>query len=868
MGIGILKCSIAYVMASMGTFMPLISNFLGDSFGKHMMATVTVYFHPARSLGSMFKALVCAAIAFVYAVFISFSSMGVSILFDDHLHKLALGHAIVLIVFCGGGLGFVGWTKQSLSDPLVNVGCSLTSLTIITVLTREGAVQSTEFSPHKIIQVLKMIAMGVGASVFVNLAIKPVSARRDLRQNLIDITDSLAEMLAGITRAFLTGSESIEQSTFVSSSDRYKKTFAAMTKNAAEAQWEHYVLGTESQSKLEVRLVKSIQQMYQSLGGLRSAAATQFHLLSQSAPGSATPISASVVYSPMEESSNMKDYVTEEHFATLAAIAEASDEDGSRTAKETPVGFPAARSPADIFERFIMHLGPSLKSLAYTLKQILDELPCTPGPEYDIKVDSHFHSSLVKAIDLYSNARKNALSLLYRTKDLAASRPEAVEADFEEVAASCGHFSYSLLNFAEEMKNYLLVLDELKNEVDQPVVKRTWKWLRFWDQPSSRQVNNRRRDMEHASVHFQGWSPGANGMSEFASTIKPQMKLEKTEPRRDISYRIWRASKWVRREDIKFAIKVGIGAALYALPSFVPAWRPFYQLWRGEWGLLSYMLVCSMTIGAANTTSAARIFGTIVGALCSMAAWTVSGGNVFILCFLGWIMSLWNFYIIVGKGQGPFGRFIMLTYNLTALYAYALSVKVYPGHEDEGGKEPRIAQIALHRVVAVISGCLWGMFITRVIWPISARRKFRDGLSLLLLRMGLIWKRDPLAYFLEGESQHSYLDLKEELQLQRYLRQLEGLCTAAASEYQLKGPFPTATYRKILNAVGRMLDAFHAINVMIMKDPVASEGETLLLEYTAIERANLCQMISHLFQGTLSSSLPRCASCLALFLFI
>ena len=57
-----------------------------------------------------------------------------------------------------------------------------------------------------------------------------------------------------------------------------------------------------------------------------------------------------------------------------------------------------------------------------------------------------------------------------------------------------------------------------------------------------------------------------------------------------------------RRDDVKFAIKVGIGAALYALPSYMASTRPFYQRWRGEWGLLSYILVCTMTLGASNTT--------------------------------------------------------------------------------------------------------------------------------------------------------------------------------------------------------------------------------------------------------------------------
>ena len=117
-GRGVFKCSIAYLLGSMATFVPVIAGLLGNQDGKHMVATITVYFHPARSKGSMLEAMICAVLAFAYAVFISFSSMGVSILFGRTLEMLVLGHIIILIVFCGGGLGFVGWIKQRLGDPL------------------------------------------------------------------------------------------------------------------------------------------------------------------------------------------------------------------------------------------------------------------------------------------------------------------------------------------------------------------------------------------------------------------------------------------------------------------------------------------------------------------------------------------------------------------------------------------------------------------------------------------------------------------------------------------------------------------------------------------------------------------------------
>jgi hypothetical protein len=260
-----------------------------------------------------------------------------------------------------------------------------------------------------------------------------------------------------------------------------------------------------------------------------------------------------------------------------------------------------------------------------------------------------------------------------------------------------------------------------------------------------------------------------------------------------------------------------------------------------------------MTIGASNTTGLHRFFGTCLGAVCASLAWIMSSGNVFTMAFFGWVMSLFTSWLIVARNNGPLGRFIMLTYNLTALYAYSLSVRDEEDDDDEGGYNPEIWEIALHRVVAVLSGVLWGLIITRIVWPISARKKFKDGLSLLLLRMGLIWKRDPLATLIEGESTNTYLNIKEEFQLNKYISRLEGLRVQAGYEFELKEPFPSKEYKAVLGGINKMLDAFHAMNAVIMKDLKASKGEVEILKFTAAERAQLCSRISHLFQVMASS---------------
>lgn len=316
-----------------------------------------------------------------------------------------------------------------------------------------------------------------------------------------------------------------------------------------------------------------------------------------------------------------------------------------------------------------------------------------------------------------------------------------------------------------------------------------------------------------------------------------------------LGYRVWKCLGFFRRDDTKYAFKVGAGAALYALPAFLPSTRPFYGRWRGEWGLLSYMLVCSMTIGASNTTGYARFLGTCLGAVAAILAWKVTAGNVFGLAFLGWIMAVLTGYITIVRGNGPMGRFIMLTYNLSVLYAYSLSQKGIDLDEDEGGSHPLMREIALHRVVAVLSGCIWGIIITRMIWPISARSRLKDSLSLLWLRLSLVWRRDPLSMMAKDEKSILYMTPREKLEIERFLSRLESLQAAAGSEFELKSAFPNASYANIVRRTRSMVNSFHTMNIELMKNDIATEGEISLLQYTAKERQQLSARVSHLLSG-------------------
>ena len=120
------------------------------------------------------------------------------------------------------------------------------------------------------------------------------------------------------------------------------------------------------------------------------------------------------------------------------------------------------------------------RSLAFALTEIFKEIPFGPKPNYRVCVNNKFHTSLDRALALYKESREKALKSIYRQKEVMKIQTMELEADLEEVSASCGHFSFSLLSYGEELKELLTILDELQLETEERPNGRSWNWLKFW----------------------------------------------------------------------------------------------------------------------------------------------------------------------------------------------------------------------------------------------------------------------------------------------------------------------------------------------------------------------------------------------------
>ena len=106
-------------------------------------------------------------------------------------------------------------------------------------------------------------------------------------------------------------------------------------------------------------------------------------------------------------------------------------------------------------------------------------------------INEHFRHSLVDAKALFENARREALSIVYKNQVPTRTSSATVAADFEEVAASCGYFSSSLQDFAEDMVSFLDILEELKANVNRHPRQRSYNWLKFWQNGRSKRQSGK-----------------------------------------------------------------------------------------------------------------------------------------------------------------------------------------------------------------------------------------------------------------------------------------------------------------------------------------------------------------------------------------
>lgn len=814
----VFKCTMAYFLASLGVFDRSFDDFLGSTDSKHVIATVAVYFHPARTRGSMNQTLLFVIISIAFSITVSFGCRFISAVMYVG-GKDEVSHIIDLIV-SSVALGVVAFMKQKVNKQTFNTACSLACITIVSCIVKEGSASSGSIPTERIEATFKVVVTGCIISFACCYLIWPVSATKELQNTLNESYRNYSKLLLVLTRRFVAGEQLNAKD--VALIDQLKKHVKSMELNLDETKYELCLVGKEAEWEYYKKLVRSTVSLARHLQALSSATRMQWSLLNN---------------------------ISEEKSTTTTLRSFSGDDFGSSSSlgqfnstrtevEETNMG-----SSLQLFDLFVYHLAPSIKSLVFTVRDVLNSLPIGKFVAAELNDSRNYQNALDSAIKMYQKRQVLSFEHIYNQESFTQNANFDFKADQEEVAACCGNFATLLSQFAGELLQCLKLFDK---HHETRITPRSWSWIRLKRGKFTKDHTN------DTSLHA------------ALDDLRDQYGLKKEKPQfgsitERISYELWNRLKYLKRADVQFGIRVGLGAACLSLFAFIPDTKEIFENWRLEWALTVYCIMMNKSLGGTTMTVKWRIIGTFLGAFVAFSMWTIFEANVYVLAFTGILISIPSFYIILfWKQNNAFGRFILLTYNLTMLYSYSMLQK--DAEDDfEGGENPIIGEIAFHRFAAVSIGIIWALTMATCFLPNSARSRLKNGLSILWLRLGVIWNSDPLEY---NPETMELVGFKAEEGTNKILSECETLLKQAPVEFRLKGKFPTQTYAKLIKETSAIIDAFQNLDLLIKADPTLNSNEEYVLKYIEVERSEVEQRIFLVFYMIASAmklgfSLPK-----------
>ncbi|EKM80929.1 hypothetical protein AGABI1DRAFT_56115 [Agaricus bisporus var. burnettii JB137-S8] len=859
----VLKCSIAYFIASLFTFSPTLSHFIGDltSYGPgakgpspsaHMVATIAVYYNPAKTVGAMIEADLFCLMGIAYAVLVCGASMSMFWWFEQRPGWEFFGD-MTAILWVGVSMSVVAWMKIWMASPTFNTACSMTIILIFVVVVKEGGFQT-------LMGVCTIVACGTLISNVVCYLFWPQLATQNLQDNMAKTLGSFSTLLSTLTKGFLLDNENFIQRTGIEkvqkAVDDHQNSFTSLKKNLAEAKKEWLdggergnagVLGIVPLSKNRRKCayeeaVDSLNRLGQHLNGLRSSTRLQYELTKAGV------------------------HKIRKGKAIHIADQNLSFDEGLMLA-----------AAAEMFGALVDEVGPPLKALLVTCTTTLGQLResfLRSQTEHDHTRDSsrppefvELAEGIEKALGRFESTSNHALLRLYKRSDL----PDLTSASFASSSQHSSHtprvdernilltqhenehvflvyfFIFTLQEFAIELVSLVDAMERVYGceqirlhrrgwifQTIRDLVRSPFRWYSELKHGKCKQRprrNLQRRISAYLIPEHRNAHPGFPKVKPHApNTVLTPSGKDLTFIGR-VKQRLWAIGARMKERDVKFATKAGMATALLAAPAFFDATRPFFLQNWGEWALISFFVVISPTIGATNHLSLQRVVGTLFGAAVAAALYSAFPENAIILSIFGFFFSLPCFYAAVSRPQyASASRFVLLTYNLTCLYCYNIRER-----------DISALDIAIHRALAVIVGVLWAAIVSRFWWPSEARKELSKSLGDFCLNIGWLYTRlvasnsyspepgaqrevEEEAALLCGhdvnvrlkDSIHEFMAM--ELHLQIKLIELQGLLAQTQHEPRLKGPFPVHLYRNILTSLQTILDRMHSMRCVTTKE--------------------------------------------------
>ncbi|KAF8269290.1 Fusaric acid resistance protein-like-domain-containing protein [Lactarius quietus] len=889
----ILKCSIAYFVGSLFTYYAPLSRFIAEltqdgpgekypSATGHMVATVAVYYNPAKTIGGMLEADIYCVMGLGFASFISLGSMYTYWALEPHAGWEWLADSLVLIWICVG-MSLVAWFKLWIAKPTFNPAASMTSIILFVVVVKEGGVET-------LLQVALIVAIGACVSNLVCVTLWPQSAKKNLQANMVKTLDSFSTLLSLLTGTFL-----LEDELFQPSQEKISKAvadhqaaFTGLKKNLDEARSERLCDGPTRGGDPYEDAVDSLTRLAQHLNGLRSGTSLQYDLAKAHRDGKVAIRRGSTSYGNKTSAKNVLE--------TKGKAAEDTED-------------VMLRAAAAMFGDLVGELDSPLRALSSTCTRAIGRLRETFSDQGTASSADAAESVLDEFINLangiqralyeFDSTSNHALLRLYRhgvgvdagsqttsSADDNNNNPNPIllsGTDSEHIFLVY-FFIFTMQEFARELISLTVALSRIY-AAERPSASSQQQQMVFAFIERALLLSTAREEIRArggvaigvAAQTAERPIPKNMEKSRIAYSfpkVRPHAPdTVQTPSRTGLSlWRRFQLSLWtfggrLKDHDVKYAVKTGMATAILAAPAFIETTRPTFMEYRGEWALISFFVVMSPTIGATNFLSVHRVLGTLFGAVTAATAYTLFHKTPAMLAIFGFFFSMPCFYYIVAKPQyATTGRFVLLTYNLTCLFSY-----------NSRQMDISVVDIAFHRSTAVTVGVVWAGFVSRFWWPSEARRELSKQLGDFCLNIGWLYTRLVASNSFSPENPTEGVDLDHddpneetalllprrlnksveefmamELHLQIKLIELQNLLKQTQHEPRLKGPFPVKLYRSILASLQTILDRLHSMRCVTTREEWYSVRRDFILPVNKERREMAGNII--LYFSTLASA--------------
>ncbi|KAI0743674.1 Fusaric acid resistance protein-like-domain-containing protein [Daedaleopsis nitida] len=864
----ILKCSIAYFIGSLFTFSPYLSGFIADitsngpedripSPSGHMVATIAVYFNPAKTLGGMVEADVFCMMGLIFATAVSLTSMSLYWFFELQPGWEWLADLLVLVMI-GLGMSFAAWMKVWMAKPSFNTACSMTAIILFVVVVKEGGLET-------LLQVALIVLVGAIVSNVVCLLIWPQRATKNLQNNMTQTLDSFSTLLGMLTQTFL-----LEESHGFSSNriqravSNHQASFTSLKKSLVEAQSERLFGGPGkvgegaqlrgSSGQAYEDAIDSLNRLGQHLNGLRSGVSLQYELIKGHREGKV------ILKNALNKSPAMPS-------ANGGGKGKVPDQNGKSSAEDEETAM--LQAAATVFGDLMDDLSPPLQALSAscvtTLRRLREAFAQPRDNDDRLSMQAtdfvDIAENVERALFTFESTSNHALLRMYRNGNVSMSDSRAsvtsmtsdnqvLLGDESENVFLVYFFIFTMQEYARELISLVDAMSricsiERANAARGGLIGALKSMLRLpWRSERTRERFTRGKRSKSIRKRFSAYftQHKPHKAVSFPKVTPHAPNTIQTPAREKLTFigrmkqSIWAIGARMKQPDILYAFKAGMATAILASPAFFQSTRPIFVEYRGEWALISFFVVISPTIGATNYLGVHRVLGTLLGAATAFVVWSAFPENPWVLSIFGFFYSIPCFYYIVAKPQyATSSRFVLLTYNLTCLYCYNIRQK-----------DVAVFDIGFHRAVAVTAGVVWAAVVSRYWWPAEARRELSRALGEFCLNIGWLYTRLVAFNSFSDEEIHLHAMndddtpteeshllqmqmnstlsqsiqhfMAMELHLQIKLIELQGLLTQTQHEPRLKGPFPIALYRSILTSLQAILDRLHSMRCVTSRE--------------------------------------------------